>query len=49
MKALRLFTFVFLVVLLVATLAPAPVYAAPPDNDSSTVSFTIDPAKSKLA
>lgn len=49
MKTLRLFTVVLLSVLVLSTLAPAPVYAKPADHNSpANINMTIDLAKTKL-
>lgn len=50
MKALRWFTLIFLVVLLVATLTPVPAYAQPAGSASASVSSLLtDLTKTKLA
>lgn len=50
MKTLRWFTIVMLAVLVFSSWTPAPVYAEPAASDTETsITLTIDPAKSKLA
>jgi hypothetical protein len=50
MKTLRLFTIILLVVLVLSTWAPAPVYAKGPHTaPSASNTLVVDPVKTKLA